>query len=341
MRLLRGEGPAWYALGMTRPGRVVRTTSLTRLRGRSPFGAAKARPGRTLPRVAFSLAGAALALALAASAERMIAHWAAGLVRTGPLETKVLGIRKLERLAGAGSAAGARALLELARDRTVLPLEGAPPLPAHLIPHDTIGDLALDALRRIRTGNPEAPRVFEWGVDSGASYDEAFEAWRAEELEGAEAWWKARTRRRQGVAEVEEHRDVLEALDRVLQGMIDDITAVKDRYPELAEWNVNAPVNGGFNYQRRFEWATDPPEVGEHGCHLGAWLRPASDPPPVMRNPRYRLPNLGAFGHTWIYAGEEASEGFCAEVQAIFVKHIAVLEEAERRAAPATARQEP
>jgi hypothetical protein len=149
------------------------------------------RPARIVPRVAFSLAGAALALALAASAERMVAHWAAGLVGTGPLEVKVLGICQLERLAGTGSAAGARALLQLARDRTVVPLEGAPPLPAHLIPHDTVGDLALDALRRVRTGNPDAPRVFEWSADSGVSYEEAFELWRAGALAEAEAWWRS------------------------------------------------------------------------------------------------------------------------------------------------------
>jgi hypothetical protein len=150
------------------------------------------RLGRTLPRVAFSLAGAALALALAASAEHMIAHWAAGLVRTGPFETKALGICRLELMAGAGSEAGSRALLDLARDRTVVPLEGTPPLAAHLIPHDTIGDLALDALRRMRTGNPEAPRVFEWSADSsGMSYDQAFELWRAGELAEAETWWRS------------------------------------------------------------------------------------------------------------------------------------------------------
>jgi hypothetical protein len=138
-------------------------------------------------RLVVSLAGAALAVVLAASAERMVAAWAARLVRTGPPHVKRFAARKLTSLGDAG----VQALFELARDRTVVPLGGSPPLSADLIPHDTVGDLALDALRRLRTGNPEAPRLFEWRADSGVSYEDAYEAYRAEELAEAQAWWRS------------------------------------------------------------------------------------------------------------------------------------------------------
>lgn len=130
------------------------------------------------------------------------AEWALGRRPGGPVRRKIERIGRLERKACAGQELGVKEvgvkelldieeLLCLARDRTVVPLEGRPPLPEHLIPHDTVGDLALDALRRIRTGDPEAPRVFEWCIDSGVSYEEAIEAWRAEELGRAEAWWES------------------------------------------------------------------------------------------------------------------------------------------------------
>ncbi len=141
-----------------------------------------------LLRLVVSLAAAALAVVLAASAEWMVAAWAARLVRTGPPHVKRYAAAKLERL----GAPGIETLLVLARDRTVVPLEGSPPLPPDMIPHDTVGDIALDALRRPLTGNPEAPRLFEWCVDSGVSHEEAYEAYRRKELAEAEAWWKAR-----------------------------------------------------------------------------------------------------------------------------------------------------
>ena len=143
--------------------------------------------GGILPRLMACLVGAAVALVLAAWVERAITAWAVRLVRTGPPHAKRFAAAKLERL----GPSGVEALLDLARDRTVVPLEGVPPMSAHLIPHDTVGDVALDALRRLREGR-FAPRAFEWCVDSGVSDGEALEVWRAEELRRAEAWWKAR-----------------------------------------------------------------------------------------------------------------------------------------------------
>lgn len=142
---------------------------------------------KRIRRLAACLAAAVLALVLTASVERLIAVWAAGLVRGAPPHVKRAAARRLERL----GTSGIEALLDLARDRTVVALEGSPPLAPGLIPHDTVGDFALDALRRLRTGNPEAPRLFEWNVGSGVSHEEAQEAYRAEELGRAEAWWRS------------------------------------------------------------------------------------------------------------------------------------------------------
>jgi hypothetical protein len=141
--------------------------------------------------LAVTAAGATLALVLASSAEDMAAAWAARLVRHAAPRVKRLAVKKLSSL----GEAGIERLFELASDRTAVPLEGSPPVPAHLIPHDTVGDFALDALRCLRTGNPEAPRLFEWCIDSGVSYEEAYEAYRAEDLARARAWWRAQGRR--------------------------------------------------------------------------------------------------------------------------------------------------
>ncbi len=110
--------------------------------------------------------------------------------RTGtPAERKAA----VRRLGGLGRA-GVPALLELALDRTVVPheLEGRY---ASLVIPDTLGDLALDALRRLREG-PSASRVFEWDAASGESYGEALEKWRTKELDEAIEWWEGRSARR-------------------------------------------------------------------------------------------------------------------------------------------------
>jgi hypothetical protein len=139
-----------------------------------------------LPRLAVCLVGAASAFVLAAWAERAITVWAVRLVRTGPPQIKRFGAAKLERL----GPSGVEALLQLARDRTVVPLDGTPPVSRHLVPHDTVGDVALDALRRLREGR-SAARAFEWCAGPGASHKEACEAWRRAELQGALEWWRS------------------------------------------------------------------------------------------------------------------------------------------------------
>ena len=140
-------------------------------------------------------------------------------------------------------------------------------------------------------------------------------------------------------------REVEAAVTEMLQGMIEDITVLKAKYPELAEWNVKAPVNGGFMYHYRISYATDPPEVGAHGCNIGAWIRPEPNPPPLLWLPRYRFASLGILGHTWINAGEKGTPGFCAEVQSIFTRRMAAMEGLEWRTAfareSAAARREP
>ena len=143
--------------------------------------------GKDIPPPAVLIAVAVVLLAGGVAAE-----WAVGPGSVAPVQRQIERISRLEREARAGlDGPAVGELLDLARDRTVVPLEGRPPIPMHLIPHDTVGDLALDALRRIRTGNPEAPRVFEWNSASGAGYEEAVEAWRQAELAEALEWWRA------------------------------------------------------------------------------------------------------------------------------------------------------
>ena len=70
---------------------------------------------------------------------------------------------------------------------------------------------------------------------------------------------------------------------------------------------------------------------GEHGCHLGAWVRPESSTPPVKARPICRFPSLGLLGHTWISAGDDASPGFEAEIGSIFYRRMRVLWELEAK----------
>ncbi len=115
--------------------------------------------------------------------------------RTGTPSERRAAVRRLGELGDAG----VPALLELALDRTTLPHKDEPfwtaPIPPDWVPRDTLGDLALDALRRAREG-PSASRIFEWDVASGGSYDEALEKWRTKELDEAIEWWEGRSARR-------------------------------------------------------------------------------------------------------------------------------------------------
>jgi hypothetical protein len=149
------------------------------------------RPGLAL----LACAGALAAAALAASQDDLIVSWA---------ERAALGGRPRERRAAVGTlgrlgAAGVPSLLGLASDRTLLPhpdTYSRAPVPAGMLPPDTVGDLALAELRRLRTGT-RAP-AFEWNLSEGryASHAEAWEAFRRRQLGEARRWWEDRRLRR-------------------------------------------------------------------------------------------------------------------------------------------------
>jgi hypothetical protein len=148
---------------------------------------------RVLLRLAGAVAAAALAVFIASQGERVVVGWASGLARDAALHERPVAIARLERLGHAG----VPALIRLSLDRTPLPLAtGAGPY-AGFLPRDTVGDIALDALRRIRLGDP-APRLFEWDVASGVSFGVAFEQWRQAETDAAVEWLKTK---RGGAAE--------------------------------------------------------------------------------------------------------------------------------------------
>jgi len=131
--------------------------------------------------------GALAAASLAATADGLVAAWHERAAASASRRDRAAAaISVLERR---GDGTGVAALMRLARSR--VPLAGADETGwAILVPPDTVGDLALDSLRRMRTG--DAARCFEWDAGSGCSHDEALEAFRRAELAEAESWWEAR-----------------------------------------------------------------------------------------------------------------------------------------------------
>jgi len=138
-------------------------------------------------RVAFSVAATATAVLVASRGEEVVLGWATRLARTGAPHERRAAIAKLEEL---GKAA-APALIELSHNTTPMPLAPGAGQYALLVPRDTVGDLALDALRRMRLGGP-APRVFEWNIQSGVSFGFALEQWRRAETDAAVEWMESR-----------------------------------------------------------------------------------------------------------------------------------------------------
>ncbi len=143
---------------------------------------------RRMPwRVAVAVAAAVTALIVASRGSEVIVGWAVRLAREGSPEERRAAI---EKLGGLGDD-GVRALIALSLDGTPVSLAPGAGQYAGLIPRDTLGDLALDELRRLRLGDP-APRAFEWHAQSGVSFAFALEIWRQEERNAAIEWWETK-----------------------------------------------------------------------------------------------------------------------------------------------------
>ena len=119
----------------------------------------------------------------------------------------------------------------------------------------------------------------------------------------------------------------------VLQGIIDDLAAIKSKYPELAGWNGREPESSLANYGFSFghNYTAGPGEIrremfGQHGCYLGAWVMFNSVPQQFSRPPSYSFPNLRMTGESWVHVGSAPSLGFQAEVAEIFAKRFAQLQ---------------
>ncbi len=108
-------------------------------------------------RLAAAVAAAAAAVFIASQGERVVVGWATRLALDGAPHERRAGIEKL----GQCGDAGIQVLLAVALDGTPVPLGYDPGAYAILVPRDTVGDLALDVLRHLRTGRP-SPRAFEW-----------------------------------------------------------------------------------------------------------------------------------------------------------------------------------
>ena len=137
----------------------------------------------------------ALSITLAVHSDTIMVSWAMSIARQANYTYCPWAVRKLERQGEAGTVA----LLSLAMDYT--PIRGAPQpdssygLPP--LPCDSVCDIALDALRRLRKG-AFAPRLFSYDSSAGEypSYGAALTAYRIQELDECLGWWAEQQRQK-------------------------------------------------------------------------------------------------------------------------------------------------
>jgi hypothetical protein len=117
------------------------------------------------------------------------ALWALRLASRGEYAATLHAVSVLERIGDDG----APSLLVLANDLRIIP-DPRTAQHAGRIPPDSVCDLALDALRRMR--NPRSgARTFEWfRTDEVSDYHLALMAYRQRELDAAMAWWDQRSK---------------------------------------------------------------------------------------------------------------------------------------------------
>ena len=127
---------------------------------------------------------------------------------------------------------------------------------------------------------------------------------------------------------------------KALYGMVSDISAIKKKYPELAEWDarsLDSPLKGyKFGYSHSHQSGEDGMNFfGNKGCWLGAWVafdRRLSEY--RWTPPDYWFPNLGVAADAYVLVGQVSSPGFQAEIEAILSKHmneLRLLDEGVRR----------
>ncbi len=140
------------------------------------------------------------------------------------------------------------------------------------------------------------------------------------------------------------------AVQSLLRGIADDISAVSHKYPELSRWHLRQAHGMGFRYEFRCKTVrhrTCMPlrRFGRHGCHLSAWVtRSLLDRNKMLT--RVTTPGEQE-SKTWIFepvldldltvqarieTGSRTSDGFMAEMTRIIGKHVSALQ--EERAGP-------
>ena len=133
---------------------------------------------------------ASCAVLCAAHSRGVIVWWATGVARRGSPDACRLGVMTLERTGDAGIPT----LILLATDLRPLPVTGGGQY-ADLVPPDAVCDVALDALRRMRTQSSGA-RTLEWNASADVpTYQHALMAYRLAELDRALQWWSRRRAR--------------------------------------------------------------------------------------------------------------------------------------------------
>jgi hypothetical protein len=136
------------------------------------------------------------------------------------------------------------------------------------------------------------------------------------------------------------------AAAKVLQGMIDDIGAIKDRFPELSGWDgeqvrrrAEDPGSNGFRYSfRHTAFVKRDPVFGRYGCSLHVHIVRDEMPRQTrvytaeesrvfeemeLRKRTVRMvPSIRGYVCAEVRVGRKHSDGFVESIGAIFARHL-------------------
>ena len=132
---------------------------------------------------------------------------------------------------------------------------------------------------------------------------------------------------------------IREAIAGMMDGVAENIGAIREKYHELREWGDRKPVareNGGslrYHFRRRVQSQgvkTGFLGYGDYGClvEISAWF--VADPRLAQRRPDHWFPGLKVGVGTTVGVGDMSSDGFVEEIHRIFEKHLELLRELDR-----------
>ncbi len=147
---------------------------------------------------------------------------------------------------------------------------------------------------------------------------------------------KALAGRIRGIIEgkLEPLRQADKAAGKALKGMVADMAAIKDKYPELSKWHDDRlKVPSTFTYSHnctpgsgaKGKWT--PPKFGPNGCFVQVWISPDMG----QRCGEYGFPELGLEVHVSVGVAKDGNQGFAKEIRAIIGKNLAPLGKLDRK----------